>query len=167
MKIERIWAMPSAWTFTIKPIKEMLVEECYGLMCDPFAGKNSPAQVTNDLNPERDTTHHMDALDFLKAQPSEHFDTVLFDPPYSITQAKQCYDGIGMEQLTVKPTSMKYWGDAKTEIARITKKGGRVICFGWNTMGIGLNRGFTMNRILIVPHGGSKNDTLCTVETKN
>ena len=59
--------MPNAWTFTIKPIRDLLKEEVTdGLWCDPFAGKNSPAQVTNDLNPERDTTYHLDALEFLK-----------------------------------------------------------------------------------------------------
>ena len=159
--------MPNAWTFTIKPIADLLKEEVGdGLWCDPFAGKNSPADVTNDINPERDTTHHMDAVEFLKVQPSDSFDGVLFDPPYSITQAKTCYDGIGMDKLDVKPTSMKYWGDCKNEIARITKNGGKVICFGWNSMGIGINRGFEMTRVLMVPHGGSKNDTLVTVEIK-
>jgi len=37
---------------------------------------------------------------------------------------------------------------------------------GWNSMGLGINRGFRMDRILLVPHGGSKNDTIVTVETK-
>jgi hypothetical protein len=44
MKIERKWAMPNKWTFTIKPIAELLKEEVTeGMWCDPFAGKNSPA----------------------------------------------------------------------------------------------------------------------------
>jgi len=33
-------------------------------------------------------------------------------------------------------------------------------------MGIGKNRGFEMVEILLVPHGGSKNDTIVTVERK-
>ena len=53
------------------------------------------------------------------------------------------------------------------EIARILKLNGKVICFGWSSMGLGKNRGFEMTRILLVPHGGSKNDTICTVEIKN
>ena len=168
MKIERIWAMPNKWTFIIKPIKELLIEEVIGgVWCDPFAGMNSPAHVTNDLRNEMPTTHHMDALEFLKSQQAEHFDGVLFDPPYSITQAKQCYEGVGMELLDTKPTSMKYWGDCKTEIARILKPQGKAICFGWTSMGIGLNRKFVMKRILLVPHGGSKNDTIITVEIKD
>jgi hypothetical protein len=96
--------------------------------------------------------------------PENHFDGVLFDPPYSFTQIKQCYEGIGIP--LDGQTSMKYWSDCKTEIARIIKKGGKSICFGWNTNGIGKNRGFEMTRILITPHGGNKNDTLVTVETK-
>lgn len=167
MKIERIWAMPNQWTFTIPPIKRLLREECSGAgWVDPFAGMHSFAEITNDLNPDAHSIYHMDALAFLKGLSSECAEGVLFDPPYSITQAKECYNGYGMELLDVKPTSMKYWGDCKNEIARIIKPGGRAICFGWTTMGIGINRNFTMRRILIVPHGGTKNDTLVTVETK-
>lgn len=166
MKIERIWAMPNKWTFTIKPIKDLLKEEVYGLVVDPFCGKNSPAQITNDLNPEIDATHHMDALEFLKSLGAESCDCVLFDPPYSITQAKVCYDSFGCEKFKISPTSMKYWAEIKNEIARILKLGGKAICFGWSSMGIGINRGFIMKRILLVPHGGSKNDTIVTIETK-
>lgn len=30
MRIERIWAMPNKWTFTIKPIKELLQGRVFG-----------------------------------------------------------------------------------------------------------------------------------------
>ena len=168
MKITRIWAMPNKWTFTIKPIRELLAEEIdsSGHWIDPFAGKNSPADTTNDLNPEMPASCHKDALEFLRRLSSRAYSGVLFDPPYSITQAKQCYEGFGMDKLDIKPTSMKYWAECKNEMARILKKGGKAICFGWSSMGLGKNRGFRMDRILLVPHGGSKNDTIVTVETK-
>jgi len=171
MKIERKWAMPNKWTFTIKPIRELLEEEMgsgmfiKGLWLDPFAGENSLAQITNDLNPEMPTKYHLDALEFLKQQKDDSADGVLFDPPYSPRQVKECYQGIGVS-LTGKETKMNFWSDTKNEIARIVKPGGKVICFGWNSMGLGKNRGFEMKRILLVPHGGSKNDTICTVERK-
>jgi len=164
MKIERVWAMPNRWTFTIKPIKTLLREEvCSGVWIDPFAGQNGKlyATILNDL-----ALGGIDALEFLRTQGSKSADGILFDPPYSITQAKVCYDGYGMDKLDTKPTSMKYWAEAKNEVARILKPGGKAICFGWSSMGLGKNRGFTMNRILLVPHGGSKNDTIVTVETK-
>jgi len=51
MKINRVWAMPNRWTFTIKPIKELLQRYVnVGYWCDPFAGENSPAQIQNDLS---------------------------------------------------------------------------------------------------------------------
>ena len=167
MKIERVWAMPNKWTFTIKPIKILLLEEVNeGEWCDPFAGENSPAQITNDLNPERKATYNMDALAFLKSMDTDSFDGVLYDPPYSLRQATECYKGYGMEQLQVKPTMMHYWSSCKDEIARILKPNGKVICFGWNSMGMGKTRGFDMTRILMVPHGGARNDTICTVEIR-
>src|SRR5690242_8974024 len=166
MNFHREWAMPSKWTFTIKPIKELLAREVDGgLWCDPFAGENSPAQVTNDLNPERPTTHHMDALDFLKSLPDAHFDGVLLDPPYSNRQISECYKANGLK-LTAWHTSAGWTSTLKNEAARILKPGGKVICFGWNSMGLGLNRGFQMKTVLLVPHGGSKNDTIVTVEIK-
>lgn len=163
MKIERIWAMPSAWTFSIKPIKELLQEEVIeGLWCDPYCGQNGSkyAKVTNDL-----AQGGIDAVDFLKQQPSEHFDGILIDPPYSNRQVSEHYKAAGIK-VTGWHTSAGNTAALKKEAARVLKKGGKVICFGWNSMGIGKTRGFEMKRLLVVPHGGAKNDTLVTVEIK-
>ena len=168
MRIERKWAMPNKWTFTIKPIRELLNEEIKGgIYVDPFAGMNSPAQITNDLNPTTKSMYHLDALSFLTTLQTDSADGVLFDPPYSITQAAVCYQNYGKDKLKVNVANMGYWAACKNEVARIVKNTGKVISFGWSTNAIGLKRGFTMTRILIVAHGGSKNDTLVTVETKN
>lgn len=162
--IERTWAMPNKWTFLIPPIQKLLEEELTeGLWIDPYAGENSPANITNDLNPQRPTDYHMDAIEFLKMFDDESVDGVLYDPPYSPRQVKEVYDGIGIEGWDGR---VNFWSDAKNEIARIVKPCGKVICFGWNSMGIGKSRGFIMERILLVPHGGSRNDTICTVEIK-
>lgn len=165
LQMERRWAMPNKWTFTIRPIAELLKEEMTGeLWIDPFAGEHSPAKITNDLNPGRPTDYHMDAVEFLRGFPDNSVDGVLYDPPYSQRQVKECYDGI---QGNLKwDGRMTFWSESKNEIARIVKQGGKVICFGWNSMGLGAKRGFTMQRILLVQHGGSRNDTICTVEVK-
>lgn len=163
MKISRVWAMPNKWTFTIKPIKELISRYCdsekpysKGIWCDPFAGRNSPADETNDIVEK--AKFNLDALEFLKTRKKKYFDGCLYDPPYSITQARM----YGKKEYA----SMKYWADCKNEIARILKPKGLAICFGWNSMGIGKNRGFEMIEILLVAHGGSKNDTIVTVERK-
>lgn len=159
MRIERIWGMPNLYTFTIIPIKKLLSEELNGgHYVDPFSGKNSPAQETNDIREEMPAKFHMDALDFLRGFKTESVDGVLYDPPYSITQARN----YGKKEFA----SMKYWKQCKDESSRILRIGGKALCFGWSSQGLGKGRGFEMTRILLVPHGGSKNDTICTVEVK-
>lgn len=171
MEIARIWAMPSANTFTIQPIHEAVKRCCReagsnAVIIDPFANSAKCGTITNDLNPEFDTDYHLDALEFLKTRKDDEADLVLFDPPYSITQAAQLYKSYGVDKLDVSVSNMAYWARCKDEIARITKFGGVVLCCGWNSNGIGKERGFTLERLLIVAHGGGKNDTIVTVERK-
>lgn len=167
MNIQRIWAMPNKNTFDIKPIKKLIQEELNKdkLWIDPFANKNKFASVTNDLNPEYDTDYHMDALEFLKLFADASIDGVLYDPPYSPRQVSECYKDFGYE-VTTKTTQASFWTNHKKEISRIVKSNGKVITFGWNSGGIGQKYGFEIQRILLVPHGGWHNDTICVVERK-
>lgn len=158
--------MPNKNTFDIKPVKELIQSELTdGTWIDPFANQNKLATITNDLNPDFDTDYHMDALDFLKTFQNESIDGVLYDPPYSPRQVTECYQGVGMN-VTSETTRASFWGNQKKEISRIVKPGGKVITFGWNSGGIGRKYGFEITRILLVPHGGWHNDTICTVEVK-
>lgn len=162
MNIERIWAMPSIWTFTIKPIKQLLDEEITGIWADPFAGHNSPAQITNDIELDRNTTHHLDALDFLKSLEDNSLEGVIFDPPYSTEQCLRRYT----PKHGGTAGRAEYWAKCKDEIARIVKPGGKAISMCWDSNGIGKTRGFEINRILLVCHGACHNDTIVTVEIK-
>lgn len=167
MIINRIWAMPNSRTFTIKPIKELLNRYITDdmVVVDPFANESKFGTITNDLNPKFDTNYHLDALDFLKQINDNCADIVLYDPPYSPRQIKECYDGIGIT-VTADDTKASWRAKHLDEIKRVLKPNGICISFGWNTNGVGKKRGFEIIEILIVPHGGSKNDTLCTVERK-
>ena len=129
MRIDRIWSMPNKWTFQIKPIKELLQEELTdGVWVDPFSGMYSPATIKNDLDPTKDAQYHMDAIEFLKTFENESVDGVLFDPPYSPRQVRECYDGIcGSIKWDGR---VNFWSDAKNEIARITKKVARRSALG-------------------------------------
>jgi len=186
VKIERVWSMPSKHTFTIKPIAELIQEEMgdiswnfhreapYGedivkvdrLWIDPFCGENSPAHIRNDLNPKIEAEYHMEALAFLQLFEDESVDGVLYDPPYSPRQIAECYKSVGLDTQKGIRTRATFWSEVKDEIARITKPNAKVISCGWNSMGMGINRGFLMTRILLVPHGGNHNDTIVTVEIK-
>ena len=83
----------------------------------------------------------------------------------SLRQVKECYEGVGIT-VTAEHTKASWRARHLDEIARIVKTGGYCLSFGWNTNGVGKKRGFEIVEILIVAHGGSKNDTLCTVERK-
>lgn len=169
--IERVWAMPNRWTFKIKPIGQLLSRYVgsgmmiNGLWADPFAGEHSPAQETNDINPKRPAKHHLHAEDFFKLYPDNHFDGILFDPPYSLTQLKLCYQNIG-EALSQDETQ-SFPQNVKVVATPKLKPGGIVISFGWNSQGFGKSLGFELLEVLLVAHGRSHNDTIVTVERKN
>jgi DNA modification methylase len=69
------------------------------VIVDPFANGCKYGTITNDLNPEFNTDYHLDALEFLKSIPNESADLVLYDPPYSITQASTLYKEYGKDKL--------------------------------------------------------------------
>ena len=148
MKIERIWAMPNKRTFTIKPIKE-------------FIGKHKPS-YEHWLDPFP-YPYKRDVLEELAEWKDGTKDGVLFDPPYSPRQLKECYDSMGM---ALHDTKSSVWAKWKDETARVIRPGGKCISFGWSTNGLGKCRGFKIIEILLVAHGGNHNDTICVVEEK-
>lgn len=159
--------MPNSNTFLIKPISELVSKYIrHGeLWIDAFANSSKIATITNDLNKEYDTNYHLDALDFYKMFEDNSVDGVLYDPPYSLRQVSECYKNVGV-QVTQETTQSSWRSKHIDEIKRITRDGGIVISFGWNSNGIGKIRGFEILEILLVAHGGSHNDTICTVERK-
>mgnify|MGYP003655569547 FL=1 len=169
MILQRSWAMPNSNTFSIYPVKELIESHLGdGLWIDPFV-RNSifkdRMSSTNDLNREIEADYHMDALEFLKIFKNNTIDGILFDPPYSPRQIKECYDNIG-QKVFQKDTQSSFWGNIKKEIGRVVKPEGKVITCGWNSGGCGKTNGFEISEILIVPHGGWHNDTIVTVENK-
>lgn len=79
--------------------------------------------------------------------------------------APTLYKFLGMK-ATQRDTSMCFYEKPKSVIADKIKVGGYAICFGWNTNGFGKARGFKIIEIMCIAHGGSKNDTIVTVEQK-
>ena len=168
MKINREWAMPNKNTFSIIPIK-LFVEKYLSvseISIDPFARNKHWATHTNDLNPDTKAKSHLKAIDFLALfNKNTHIDLVLFDPPYSLRQTKECYDTIGIK-LNYKETINGYWKAEKNLASQLLKTKGIILSFGWNSIGMGINRGFTILEILLVCHGGGHNDTICVAEQK-
>jgi len=168
--------MPNKKTFLIRPITDLLHSEIYsGLWLDPFANEGTLKElvhnntdikiIDNDLSPEYITDYHIDALDFLKMFDDNSIDGVVYDPPYSLRQVSECYKNVGIP-VTQETTQSSWRRKHLDEITRIIKPNGTAICFGWNSSGVGKTRGFELYKVLLVPHGGSHNDTIITVEKK-
>ena len=167
LTIRREYGYPNLETFKIDPIKKLL-EKYVGTgkgWIDPFAGNNSPAEITNDLNPNNKATFHLQAEEFGK-QLTGMYEGILFDPPYSPRQISECYKGIGLK-VTMKDTQngLLYSSVKKTVYNKIII-GGTAISFGWQSGGFGEKLGFKMIEILLVYHGGGHNDTIVVVEKK-
>lgn len=168
MEIARAWAMPSGNTFSIPPIRAIVERVTFGkeTIVDPFANTSQYGTIRNDLNPDMPTQYHMDALEFLRGLGDGVADVVLYDPPYSLRQASEIYAAYGKGRLAHGVTNAGYWASVKDEVARVTRSQGCVVSFGWNSNGMGMGRGFELDEVLLVAHGGAHNDTIVTVESK-
>lgn len=181
VKFTRIWAMPNHETFKIVPIAKLLkryVPERYAYdWVDPFCGDNSPAWWRNDHDTKKGEpgAWHMEALKFAEfmrknlSTPEgvlhQNLDGILFDPPYSFRQISEHYKSVGQKANKLH-TSMAFYEKVKSAFCELIRPGGYAISFGWNTNGFGRARGFVIVEILMIAHGGSKNDTIVVVERK-
>jgi len=176
--VKRITWRPESETFQIGEFKKIIqaIHKDSTKSIDPFARNtkslfpdhtldNIREHITNDLNPECDTDYHMEALDFLGMFEDRSVDLVLFDPPYSLRQVKECYNSVGVDNMT-QHQSNYFYTDLKNEIQRIVAPGGIVISFGWNSNGMGGYRNFEKEQIVLCSHGGNHNDTIMTIERK-
>ena len=126
---------------------------------DPFAGKNSPAELTNDIE-GRGNQSQLDGLVFLKKIEDSSLSGVLFDPPYSVEQCLRRYT----PKQNGTAGRAEYWAKCKDEIKRVVKPDGLVISFCWDSTGMGKNRGFEIIEIMLLCHGACHNDTIITIE---
>ncbi len=166
VKFSREWAMPSADTFSVKPIGEFVLRHLRGVVVDPFARDTALATHSNDLNPDTLARHHMDAREFLEMlhRDGVHADCVLFDPPYSPRQISECYRAAGLSVGMQDTQSGRFKREVRERIRAIVRPGGVVLSFGWNTVGMGPE--FNLMEVLVVCHGGDHNDTLCIAEVR-
>jgi hypothetical protein len=162
--------MPNAETFGIKPIGEFVKRYLAAaeVSVDPFARNRNWATYTNDINRNTTASAHMDAEEFLiyLAERGVKADLVLFDPPYSPRQVSEHYKAAGREVTAEDTQNGRLYRRVRDAINRVARPGTVVLSFGWQSVGMGANRGYEPIEILLVPHGGGHNDTICMAERK-
>lgn len=170
MKFSRHWAMPNSNTFDIPVIEAFVKKHLYQskISVDPFARNKRWATHTNDLNPETEAEHHMEAEPFLKMLGSKgvRADVFVFDPPYSPRQLKECYDNIGKKMQMEDGQTARIRSIWREAAMPILTESAMVLSFGWNSVGFGKGLGFEIEEILLVCHGADHNDTICLAERR-
>jgi len=170
MAMSRVWAMPNADTFSVEPIHNFVWKYLSQskVSIDPFARNKRWATYTNDLNPNTEAEYHMEAAEFLDTLREKQVsaDLLIFDPPYSPRQLKECYESFGrkMQQTdgwTAKLRSV--WRDAAMPLL---SNDAVVLTFGWNSVGFGRKFGFELEEIMLVCHGADHYDTICIAERR-
>lgn len=162
--------MPNAETFSVKPIGEFVqrfLAEAK-ISVDPFARNRDWATYTNDINPTTSARSHQDAEAFLDdlAGKNINADLVLFDPPYSPRQIMEHYQAAGLQVTQEDTQSARLFRRVRDAIDRIVCPGGIVLSFGWQSVGMGVGRGYELFETMLVAHGGGHNDTICIAECK-
>ena len=170
IKFSREWGMPNGSTFSIPPIRKFVDKyaELSTYSMDMFARDDKTTSVTNDLNPNTSAEYHLQALEFclLMQEQQREFDLVIFDPPYSPRQVSECYQNIGIKTTMSDTQTGTLYKSIRDAFDPLVLTGGVVLSFGWNSVGMGKNRGYEIEEILLVSHGGPHNDTICLAERK-
>jgi hypothetical protein len=142
-----MWAMPKSDVTRIKAVSDLLMDELANVYTvDPFHPKSVMGY----------------APDYLRVISDGTAESVLLRPPTTWAQAQHYVKAYG----ETWDGTTRWWANLKNEAARITMVGGLVISVGWDSNGLGKNRGFQLERILYVAHGGHWHDSIVTVERK-
>ena len=168
MKFQRIFAMPNADTLSMPEVGSWARSWIQGESVDPFARNCRLAKWRNDLNPETAAEFHMDAVAFLEELRARgvEADSAIFDPPYSPRQISEVYASMGLTATGRDTQNSRLYRECRDALDAIMKPGGVVLSFGWNSNGMGVKRGYAVEDVLLVQHGGAHNDTICMAERK-
>ena len=152
---------PKKYTFEMPKLYKWTVQNCKGKTLNLFAGKTKLKGIDEtrvDLNKDVPADYYMDAYSFvlMAKEKGWKYDTVVFDPPYNLRKSREKYFGVYTSELR----------KIKTELPSIINTGGTVISYGYDTTGMGRQRGFELIHVCVVNHSGDHNDTLCIIERK-
>jgi hypothetical protein len=161
--------MPSRNTFSIAPIGvfvQRYLESSPGRSVDPFARNCDWCTFTNDIDPKTSAGFHQDAEVFCRQLSPLAITLALFDPPYSPRQISECYRGIGHTVTNSDTQNAALYKRVRDALDALIVPRGVVLSFGWSSNGMGVGRGYDLEEILLVTHGGAHNDTICIAERK-
>jgi hypothetical protein len=152
------------YTFQVKGIRLWVEAHCKGMwVLNLFAGPTrlkGCIEITNDVDPQFPTLYHLDALDCVRMLIAKgaKFERVVLDPPYSYRKSMEMYNGNKNGRSRFKQIC--------DLLPQLLEPGGQVITFGYHSIVMGKSRGFVVDEICLISHGGAMRSTIATVEEK-
>jgi hypothetical protein len=147
------------YTFNSTKLRKWVYENVEGKVLNLFAGQtmlDMCNEVRNDIDKDMPADYHFDAVWFCKKWSGDKFNTIILDPPYSYRKSMEKYNG----------KVMSSFNQLKDEVVRILEPGGIVMTFGYHSVSMGSTRGFEVEQVLVVSHGGAIHDTIGTIERR-
>lgn len=162
----RVCAQPNRWTFQIPAIRKFIYRHVghlpeSSIIIDPFSGTSIIANYRNDW-----ARGGVRAEAYLQGLLDEEIqaDAVIFDPPYSPRQIKECYESLGLSPTSKDTQNAALYKRAKLLLAELLKPEGIALSFGWNSTGFG--NAWPRLETMLVNHGAAHNDTICVAQQK-
>jgi tRNA G10 N-methylase Trm11 len=158
MKFTHLKTPLNKYTFKAPKIKAWVTQRCQGYVLNLFAGETllDVNEYRNDIRENMVADSHMDALEFCKSYEGRLFNTIILDPPYAFRKSMEMYEG-----AICSP-----FNRLKDAIIPLLSDGGKVITFGYHSVSMGAKRGFYVEELCIMSHGGAIHDTIATIERR-
>jgi len=152
---------PRRYTFEMPKVARWVLENVNGEnILNLFAGRtrlfNELNEIRVDIDKNVNPNYCMDAFEYIQLAVEQNllFDTIILDPPYSYRKSMEKYGGRIVSKFR----------KIKDELPNLCKFGTRVITFGYQSVSMGKNRGFEVEHICVISHGGAYHDTIATIE---
>jgi hypothetical protein len=165
------------WTFQDDNIRSWAEEHLQGRVLNACAGKtrlNHDSEIlTNDLDADIETDTSVDVAELSGVYEAESFDTILFDPPWSLYQSNLRYDGrtvsnsesseIDLDELPItirggrEKQQLGHARLAKEGFNHLLKPGGKVLELTFHGTCMPRRLGYErVERVIFDPYGEGK-----------
>lgn len=116
------------WTFQCGTVRTWVEERLEGRVLNACAGetklRHSGKTVRNDVNKDRPADYHTDLRELPAILEPNSFDTVVYDPPWSVFQVNDKYEGRGQD--TIKQSTQM-----ARAIDELLSPAGKILSFGY------------------------------------
>lgn len=148
------------WTFEDKATRKWVQERLSGRVLNACAGETelrySGDIVRNDINEDRPADYHTRVRELPKLLGSDGFDTIVYDPPWSVFQSNEEYDGemVGENRIMAEA------------LHELLRQGGTVIGFGYRSTVMPADLGYKRQEVAIFNTIGRTKDYFGVVDKR-